>query len=127
MKIHLFILIFVMLFSTGCSKKPESKLKAEKKIEIDLSALDSEGLRGDETGKVSVSYEFCIPDKPEFREQVVKIDSSVVFMPGSKGRIKAGDGECLCVGNTHQPEFQKVLNQLAELPYINRIIECHFE
>ena len=123
--LNIIFIFFAILFS-GCS---QNEISAEnlKKIEIDISLLDEEGLRGSERNKVSISYEFCIPEKPEFREEVKKIDSTVVFMPGSRGRIGAKEGECLCVGNTHQKEFRKVLQSLASLSYIERIIECHFE
>ena len=55
------------------------------------------------------------------------IDRTVEFMAGSRGRIGAGKGECLCIGHTHQENFRQVLAALAALPYIDRIIECHFE
>jgi hypothetical protein len=96
-------------------------------IEFDLSQLDAGGLRGPVDGKVAVSYEFKIPDTPGHRTEVRAIDPTVTFMGQSPGRIGAGDGECLCIGSTHQPGYRNVLERLAELDYINRIIECHFE
>ena len=96
-------------------------------IEFDLDRLDENGLRGPADGKVAVSYEFKIPDTPEHRAEVRGIDSTVEFMGQSPGRIGAGDGECLCIGSTHQPDFREVLGRLAALDYVDRIIECHFE
>lgn len=98
-----------------------------KKVEIDLGKIDAAGLRGPADGKVAVAYEFSIPDTEEARRQVTAIDKTVQFMPGSRGRIGAQPGECLCIGSTHQPEYRQVLFQLASLPFIKRIIVCDFE
>jgi hypothetical protein len=96
------------------------------KIELDLTKLDAKGLRGPPNGKVSVSYEFCIPNTAKCKAAVKAIDPKVRFMPGSRGRIGAGKNECLCVGET-RADFRTVLKRLADLPYIKRIIECHWE
>lgn len=98
-----------------------------KKIEINLSNVDQDGLRGPADGKVAVSYEFCIPDTPEHRAVVKTIDPTVQFMPGSRGRVGASKRQCLCIGSTHQKGYRDVLRSLAKLPYIDRIIECYFE
>lgn len=98
-----------------------------KKVEIDLGQIDAAGLRGPADGKVAVAYEFSIPDTESARQQVTTIDKTVQFMPGSRGRIGAQPGECLCIGSTHQPEYRQVLFQLASLPFIRRIIVCDFE
>ena len=100
---------------------------AWKKVGIDLSNVDQEGLRGPADGKVAIAYEFCIPDTPEHRAAVQAIDPTVQFMPGSRGRIGASKGQCLCIGSTHQKDYKAVLRSLAKLPYIERIIECYFE
>jgi hypothetical protein len=119
------IAILLGAFFLGCSE-PE-KGDPMRKVELDLSVLDEEGLRGPAGGKVDVSYEFVIPDTGDSRAQVSTIDPTVRFMPGSKGRIGAKKDECLCVGSTHQPGYREVLRALAELPYVTRIIECYFE
>ena len=59
--------------------------------------------------------------------QVEAIDPTVKFMPGSPGRIRAPRTACLCIGTTHQQNYRAVLNKLAELHYVARIVECHFE
>ena len=59
-------------------------------IEIDLAAIDTDGLRGPPDGKVAVAYEFVIPDTAAARRRVLAIDPAVEFMPGSRGRIGAG-------------------------------------
>lgn len=99
---------------------------ASKKIELDLTKLDANGLGGPTDGKVCVSYEFAIPNTAKCKAEVRAIDKSVRFMPGSRGRIRAGKDECLCIGETNA-EFRTVLGKLADLPYIKRIIECHWE
>jgi hypothetical protein len=97
------------------------------KLELDLTVLDAAGLRGPANGKVAVSYEFSIPNRPECRAAVVRIDHTVELMPGARGRIGSGPGEILCIGSTHQPDYAAVLESLAALPYVARIIECHHE
>jgi hypothetical protein len=99
----------------------------QSKVELDLTALDAAGLRGPADGKVAVAYEFSIPDRPECRDEVVRIDHTVELMPGARGRIGSGPGEILCIGSTHQPDYCAVLESLAALPYVARIIECHHE
>jgi len=116
----------------GTIRNPLNNLEGDQettatKITFDLTELDEDGLRGPPTGKVSVSYEFCIPDTPECRRQVKTIDPSVRFSSGSRGRIGCTKSQCLCIGGTHQPHFRTVLQQLAALPYIERIDQCFFE
>jgi len=97
------------------------------KVEFDLTQLDDDGLRGAADGKVSLAYEFAIPNTKAARDQVAAIDQTIRFMPASRGRIGAGKDQCLCIGETHQPNYPEVLRQLTELPFIDRIIQCHFE
>lgn len=127
MKIAFLLLVCIVFVITGCSATSEPGQGIMKKIEIDLSVLDENGLRGEKEGKTSVSYEFCIPDNETCKNEIKSIDKTVQFFPGSKGRIGAKDGECLCIGNTNQTDFQIVLEKLASLSYIERIIECFFE
>ncbi|MFZ5952861.1 MAG: hypothetical protein ACOYXC_19310, partial [Candidatus Rifleibacteriota bacterium] len=124
----LIISFLLVTFLTGCGEKPDQTISVNgKKIEFDLSLLDSSGLRGSQSGKVSLSYEFSIPDNEESRRRVKEIDPGIQFMPGSRGRIGAGEGQCLCVGETGHKDFRRILSQLAALPFVERIIECHFE
>jgi hypothetical protein len=97
------------------------------KIAFDVAALDRDGLRGPADGKRALDYEFCIPDTPRLRAEVQAIDPGVRFMPGSRGRIGCGAGECLCIGSTAGKEFRTVLRRLAALPYVARIEECVYE
>ena len=105
---------------------PKASPAPSPKIELDLTKLDANGLRGPADGKVSVAYEFCIPNTAKCKAQVKGIDPAVRLMPGSRGRIGAGKSECLCVGETGA-NYRTVLKRLADLPYVKRIIECHFE
>ena len=107
---------------------PTDAARAErwKKIEFDLSQLDKDGLTGPPDGKVALSYEFCIPNTDARKAEVKAIDRTVQFMPGSSGRIGSGKGECLCIGST-RADYRDVLGRLAGLPYVKRIIRCHFE
>ena len=111
----------------GCSAPQPAPLDPRAKIDFDLEALDADGLRGPPDGKVAVDYEFAIPDTAAAREEVSRIDPSVAFMAGSRGRIGAKPGQCLCLGSTHQPRHREILLALARLPEIARIIECHHE
>jgi len=122
-------LVLLLLFSIPACRSGSGPTGFEQseKIEIDLSRLDDAGLRGPADGKVAVAYEFAIPDTPECRAEVRRIDPSVSFMAGSPGRVGAGPGECLCIGSTAGRDYRQVLRALADLPYIERIIECHFE
>ncbi|MBL7077604.1 MAG: hypothetical protein ISS31_09035 [Kiritimatiellae bacterium] len=97
------------------------------KIEFDLGQLDDDGLCGPAEGKVSLAYEFAIPNTGAARAQVAAIDPTVQFMPSSAGRIGARKDQCLCIGETHQADYRKTLQALATLPFIDRIIQCHFE
>jgi hypothetical protein len=120
-------LVVPSLVLAGCGQQAQEPLDPRAKIELDLEALDADGLRGPPDGKVAVDYEFAIPDTPAAREAVSQIDPSVNFFPGSRGRIGAQAGECLCIGSTHQPRHREILLALARLPEIARIIECHHE
>jgi hypothetical protein len=97
------------------------------KIEFNINQLDQDGLRGPAEGKVAVSYEFAIPNTEACKNQVKSIDPTIQLAPGSAGRIKATKDECLCIGSTHQRNNRQVLQKLAELPYVKRIIECWYE
>jgi len=119
--------ILTSLCIAGCGRPAQAPLDPRAKIELDLEALDADGLRGPPDGKVAVDYEFAIPDTAAAREAVSRIDPSVAFMAGSRGRIGAKPGECLCIGSTHQPHHREILLALARLPKIARIIECHHE
>lgn len=128
MKSRTILLCGLLVFTMGCTdRRKEVAADTMAKVEIDLNNLDEDGLRGPPGGKVAVAYEFAIPNTEECKKEVRRIDPSVQFMPDSRGRVQARDGECLCVGSTQNQDYRAVLRALSELPYIDRIIECHFE
>ena len=97
------------------------------KINFDTSAINSEGLQGPPGGQVSVSYEFCIPGTPQAIAEVQSIDPTAQCTKGSRGRIGCTPPQALCIGDTHQEDWAKVLNDLAALPYVERIDRSYFE
>jgi hypothetical protein len=130
---YLFTLLMIFIVCGCVSNQPASitapsdRLPSHwQKVELDLTQLDKDGLRGPSDGKVAVSYEFCIPNTETCKAEVKAIDPTIQFMPGSRGRIGAGKDECLCIGTTRK-DYRDILNHLAELQYVKRIIECHFE
>ena len=125
---EILLLVAVVLVTASCDRvRSHASEDSWRKVELDLSQLDRDGLRGPDDGKVSVSYEFAIPNSEDCKGRVRAIDSSVRFMPGSSGRIGAARDQCLCIGSTHQDNYRSVLQKLAELPFVERMIECYFE
>lgn len=98
-----------------------------KKIKLDFRKIDAEGLTGPPDGKVAVHYEFCIPAVEKNWRAVQKIDPNAVLMKGSAGRVGCTPDRWLVVGNTHQPRYQRVLYELASLPFVEKIQQTFFE
>jgi hypothetical protein len=48
-------------------------------------------------------------------------------MAGSPGRIGCGKTSWLIVGSTHQPNYKRVLYDLASLTYVAKIQETFWE
>lgn len=94
---------------------------------FDLDRLDDRGLQGPPDGLRALDYEYCIPQGVDARSEVSAIDPSARFLPGSPGRIGCGTDQVLVIGNTHQPRFRGILAALAQLPYVEQIVECVFE
>jgi len=97
------------------------------KIEIDLAGVNEAGLRGPPTGLRAVHYEFCIPAGERYATEVLGIDPTLQLLPKSRGRISCTNRQLLAVGSTHQEGYREVLERLAALPYITRIVESFFE
>lgn len=119
------ILLLVLLLG-GCSTLGW-KVGHMAKIKFDLNELNKEGLRGSGDNLTAVSYEFCIPDKIEYVDQVMAIDPTLVVYRASPGKIQCRSAEYLAVGDTHQLDFYEVLRKLAELDYVKSIQETTFE
>jgi len=58
---------------------------------------------------------------------VRKIDPSATVQKGSKGRIGCNEQQWLVIGSTHQKNYQRVLYELASLPYVDRIEQTYWE
>ena len=102
-------------------EREKSVAGSESAITFDLEGVSEEGLVGPPDGLRAVAYEFCVPEDEEAIAEVLEIDPSLAFHPGSPGRIGCGEGEVLCIGSTHQPGWRAVLTALADLEYVARI------
>ncbi len=120
-----FLAILCAWLSAGCVLQP---VNAEiLVIDPQLCALsdtprDGTGEAGDE-----LAYLFCIPDNARARSQVARIDPSVRFDDGPRGKRVCGSRRVLCIGSTRQPSFKAVLDRLAKLPYVDAITLCPFD
>lgn len=124
------IWVVLLAFHMIACTQPKSKSVAIDpldKINFDLSRLNEEGLLGPPDGLRALSYEFCIPADETFALEVKSIDPTLNVAKESSGRIGCSDSEYLCVGNTHQKNYRRVLFKLANLKYVNRIEQSFFE
>ena len=100
---------------------------AWKKVFIDFSRLDENGLAGPQSGKVALNYEFCIPAEEQKWRTVQRIDPSAQVQKGSRGRSGCEKESWLVIGSTYQKNYKRVIYELASLPYVARIQETFFE
>jgi hypothetical protein len=114
-----YFFIFLMFASCVSQKSDMSKIK------FDITRLDHNGLLGPDSGKVSLSYEFCIPNKLMFKEQISRIDPTIECS-NSPGIIRCTKNEYLCIGHTNM-NFKSILKQLAQLEFIESIEQSFFE
>ena len=122
------IYLLTLLSVAGCARKsPPEDPAAWKKIKMDLSRLDENGLAGPAGGKVAVNYEFCIPAREKNWKEIQRIDKTAQLQKQSKGRIGCQSGTWLVIGSTHQPNHRRVLYELAVLSYVQQIQETFFE
>jgi hypothetical protein len=127
-RLNIVVFLLASVFIGSCKNKrmPEDA-SVWNKVAINLSKLDENGLAGPSNGKVAVNYEFCIPQEDKHWKAVQKIDKTAQKMPGSAGRIGCDKQSWLIVGSTHQPNFKRVLYDLASLPYVVKIQETFWE
>ncbi len=92
-----------------------------------LEQLDGAGLLGPADGKRALDYEYCIPAGRAYEEQIVALDPTARVRPGSRGRIGCGPDESLVLGSTHQPDPERVLDRLAALGFVHRIVPAWYE
>jgi hypothetical protein len=114
-------LLLVLLCCASGPAPGDLEPPARAKLGVDLDALNEAGLAGPPDGLRAVAYEFCIPARPELAAAVRAIDPTVEIYSASPGRIGCTADERLCIGSTHQPEYRRVLLELAGLDYVARI------
>ncbi len=122
-------LVFISIF-IFCACKTQSVPESPavwQKIKLNFNNLDQEGLSGAQGNKVSMNYEFCIPNDPKKWKTVQRIDSSAELQMGAKGRVGCESQQWLVIGSTHQKNYQRVLYELASLPYVERIEQTFWE
>ncbi len=100
---------------------------SETGIHFDLDRLNADGLQGPPDGLRALHYEYCIPDHPGAIHEVSAIDPTLEIQGSSPGRVGCGEGELLCLGHTHQPDYRAVLELLAALPMASEIHEAVYE
>lgn len=124
---YTFLLLLASLFmACGSSRGQKPSENALQKIRFDLSRLDERGLYGPESGKAALDYEFCIPRGEAYRREVEGIDTTLRIQTAA-GRIGCGPEQYLCIGNTHQPNWRRVIYRLAELPFVEKIEQVFWE
>jgi hypothetical protein len=118
--------LLIFLFQNCHRKRQAQDPSVWNKIKIDFKSIDNDGLSGPPNGKVSINYEFCIPNEPLYWREVSKIDPSAQKSQG-KGRVGCGTGTSLVIGSTHQKNYKKILYDLASLKYVNEIQQTFWE
>ncbi len=121
------LLLSMYSLLSDCRADDRSRVNPRSKITFNLEQLNENGLYGPPNGLRALHYEFCIPGDPVHAAQVRQLDPTIEISRKSHGRIGCSEGEYLCVGNTHQPNFKTVLLELAKLPYVKRIDQAFFE
>lgn len=121
------ILLLSLLIACMPPRNDSANSAYADKIKFDLEQFDEDGLYGPPDGKQALSYEFCIPAKEEYADEVQSIDPTLTVHPTLPGRIGCTDNEYLCLGNTHQKNYREVLFNLARLDYIEKIEQSFFE
>jgi len=112
---------------TACQpQKPTESPAVWKKIRIDFKQLDEQGLLGTGKGKVAMNYEFCIPAQEKLWRQVRKTDPTAQRNEG-KGRVGCKENQWLVIGATNQKNYQRVLFNLASMPFVERIEPVFWE
>ncbi|MBL7808121.1 MAG: hypothetical protein JNN28_09915 [Saprospiraceae bacterium] len=123
---RLCLLVVIMGFLACKSEKPPESPDAWRKIKLDFKQIDADGLSGSGKNKVAQNYEFCIPASAKHWRQVKKIDPTAQKNAG-KGRVGCTAEQWLIIGSTHQKNYQRVLFQLANLPFVKKIEPTFWE
>jgi hypothetical protein len=121
------LLFTVYSIFSDCRADERAQVNPRSKITFNLEQLNENGLYGTPDGLRALHYEFCIPGDPVNGDQVRQVDPTIQIFHTSPGRIGCAEGEYLCIGSTHQPNFKTVLFKLANLAYVKRIDQAFFE
>lgn len=97
------------------------------KIQLDIGSLNAEGLYGPPDGLRSLDYEFCILAGARYADEVRTIAPEVRCSAGSRGRVSCTDNQALCLGSTRGDGWKIVLQRLAALEYVERIVKTDWE
>jgi hypothetical protein len=124
LKLSLEAILIITIASCSLFKSKAVK-QAESKMNFEFSKLDKNGLikkRG-----TSLAYEFCIPNNETYIDKIKEIDESISIYKSGSGRIGCSNNEILCIGETHNKDYKRILTQIAELEYVKSINESFFE
>ena len=124
LKLSLEAILIITIASCSLFKSKAVK-QAESKMNFEFSKLDKNGLikkRG-----TSLAYEFCIPNNETYLDKIKEIDESISIYKSGSGRIGCSKNEILCIGETHNKDYKRILTQIAELEYVKSINESFFE
>jgi len=124
LKLSLVAILIITIASCSLFKSKAVK-QAESKMNFEFSKLDKNGLikkRG-----ISLAYEFCIPNNETYLNKIKEIDESISIYKSGSGRIGCSNNEILCIGETHNKDYKRILTQIAELEYVKSINESFFE
>lgn len=124
LKLSLVAILIITIASCSLFKSKAFK-QAESKMNFEFSKLDKNGLikkRGS-----SLAYEFCIPNNETYLDKIKEIDESISIYKSGSGRIGYSNNEILCIGETHNKDYKRILTQIAELEYVKSINESFFE
>ena len=113
---------------SACHRKTQAEdPNTWKKVNINFKRIGPDGYAGPSDGKVAVNYEFCLPAEEKYWKKVRQIDRTAEKMEGAAGRSGCGPKEWLIIGSTAQANYQRVLFELAALPYVRSIRETNWE
>ncbi len=122
-----FCVISLLCLSAKCNNNKNPLPQNSPKITFDLDQIGKDGLGTQAGSKVAIDYEYCIPAEEKYAAIVRKIDPQLKIMKSSRGRIGCTKSQWLCMGNTHQKDWRKILIQLAELDFVAQIDRTFFE
>jgi hypothetical protein len=121
-------LLVTMIAVVSCHRKtlPEDPA-IWKKVDINFHNLDADGLTGPPSSKVAVNYEFCIPANENTWKEISRIDPTAQKQTAGKGRVGCSKEQWLIIGSTHQKQYQRIIYNLASLPYVQKIKTVFWE